>query len=363
MPDYFTIQDKSYTIKYEHEHLKHAKLTNDSSQSELNTSLQYVFTVSDKIIMILDRYMMTVYKRIGGQYLFFDSHSRNEYGLVAGEGTSVALIFDSFQNLLNYLVQLIHSLRSRFFALLPVVVTVNSNTELSQESVHANNRSETDIAGCSTWNDIQLITGSNDLSSNSTDVTTPSDEQISSNQRQSVRTGLESNANQLSFDQTTLRREQILSRKRQLSKDSYQNPEIAAKKRKQSKDSYQNPVNVRRKRQQAKEAYQNPEKAHKKRQQAKEAYQNPEKAHKKRQQPDAILQSLICFTTNIAPDNIITIWGLRVTGSVCKILMNKFQIDRSNSSLIQSAYNQVPDNAKRYTLNFQQKALQCIDFS
>ena len=205
MPDYFTIQDKSYTIKYEHEHLKHAKLTNDSSQSELNTSLQYVFTVSDKIIMILDRYMMAVYKRIGGQYLFFDSHSRNEYGLVAGEGTSVALIFDSFQNLLNYLVQLIHSLRSRFFALLPVVVTVNSNTELSQESVHANNRSETDIAGCSTWNDIQLITGSNDLSSNSTDVTTPSDEQISSNQRQSVRTGLESNANQLSFDQTTLR--------------------------------------------------------------------------------------------------------------------------------------------------------------
>ncbi len=92
LPDYLTIYDKSYTITYKHDDFRHGKVTNE--YSHLNNCLQYVFTVSDKNILILDGYMMAVYKQsVTGQFLFFDSHSRDENGLVTTEGSSVALYF------------------------------------------------------------------------------------------------------------------------------------------------------------------------------------------------------------------------------------------------------------------------------
>ena len=69
LPDYFTIDDKSYIITYKHENFKHGKVTDDYLQLELNTALKYVFTVSHKLILILDGYMMAVYKHTGGQYM------------------------------------------------------------------------------------------------------------------------------------------------------------------------------------------------------------------------------------------------------------------------------------------------------
>ena len=111
-----------------------------------------------------------------------------------------------------------------------------------------------------------------------------SDKQISSSHRDRESYDLNPNTSQLSGDRSTLRREWILTRKRQLSKDAYHNPEIAAKKRKQARDAYKNPLNAQRKRKQAKEAYQNPEKAQKKRQASKKLYQTPEKGQKKCQQ-------------------------------------------------------------------------------
>ena len=318
LPDCLTIHQRPYTVAYKHEHFKHGRLGEDNSQSELNTWLQYVFNISDRNILILDGYMMALYKHTTtGQYLYFDSHSRDENGLVAGEGTSIVLIFDSLQNLLKYLVQLTNSLRARFFGLLPIVVhkQVQTNAQIadsynnSKESNTTENQIfnsdsqpqiilnyDEDIPGCSTWNDVPSDTVSNEstyMYNNlpECDVNKSSNNHISENRRGSC--DLDCNRQQLSTDHCTLsKRQRILVRKRQLSKDTYQDPEKAKRKRQQAKETYQNPEKAKRKRQQprrtSKDAYQNPEKAKRKRQQArltsKDAYQNPEKAKRKRQQ-------------------------------------------------------------------------------
>ena len=134
---------------------------------ELNNSLQYAFTVSNTNIMILDGYMMALYKHVTGNFLFFDSHSRDENGLMTPEGTSVALIFSHLQALHDCLLQLIASLNVNFFAIIPIVI--HSSVDISKliqlpkaiESAPTANKNiqsqptinPEDIPGCSTWND------------------------------------------------------------------------------------------------------------------------------------------------------------------------------------------------------------------
>ena len=135
LPDKITIDDCLYTIDYKHEHFRHGILHDD--QSELNTWLQYAFSVSNRNILILDGYMMAVYQHVTGQFVFFDSHSRNEIGLMAQEGTSIVLFFENFQNLLNYLLRLIPTLGAKYFGIQPIV------THSSMQESDTNQRPET----------------------------------------------------------------------------------------------------------------------------------------------------------------------------------------------------------------------------
>ena len=168
LPNTCRIDDCFYTIDYKHEKFRHGRLDDDPLQTELNTWLQYAFTVADKNILVLDGYMMAVYKQsMTGQFVYFDSHSRDENGLVAAEGTSIALIFGNFQDLLHYLLQLIASLRAKYFGIQPIVVhssmKISAMNQKSSESNStliscATNQSEPtlnpeDTPGCSTWND------------------------------------------------------------------------------------------------------------------------------------------------------------------------------------------------------------------
>ena len=171
LPDEFTIGEFSYTIDYKHKDFRHGKLDDDHSQSELKTWLQYTFSVSNKNILILDGYMMAVYHHNAtGQFVFFDSHSRNEIGLMTPEGgTSVVLIFENLGNLLDYLFLLIPSIGAKYFGIQPIVT--HSNVEESDSKQRpqttnstvnsgSNNRSQPnipnvneDIPSCSTWNE------------------------------------------------------------------------------------------------------------------------------------------------------------------------------------------------------------------
>ena len=168
LPDAFTIGEYSYTIDYKHQDFRHGRLNDNHSQSELKTWLQYAFSVSNKNILILDGYMMAVYQHNAtGQFVFFDSHSRNEIGLMTpGEGTSVVLIFENFQNLLDYLLRLIPSLGAKFFGIQPIITHSNikesdtpnrPKTNNSSPNFSSNKQSESninqDIPSCSTWNE------------------------------------------------------------------------------------------------------------------------------------------------------------------------------------------------------------------
>ena len=167
LPDTCRIDDCFYTIDYKHEKFRHGRLDDDHLQTELKTWLQYAFTVADKNILVLDGYMMGVYKHsMPGQFVYFDSHSRDENGLVAAEGKSVALIFGNFQDLLNYLLELIASLHAKYFGIQPIVVHSSGKISvMNQNSSDSNstriscdtNQSEPvmdpeDTPGCSTWN-------------------------------------------------------------------------------------------------------------------------------------------------------------------------------------------------------------------
>ena len=167
LPDAFAIGEYCYTIDYKHKDFRHGRLDDNHSQSELKTWLQYTFSVSNKNILILDGYMMAVYQhKATGQFIFFDSHSRNEIGLMTPEGTSVVLIFENFQNLLDYLLRLIPSLGAKFFGIQPIIThsnikesdtTQRPNTNNSSPNFSSSKQSESnvnqDIPSCSTWNE------------------------------------------------------------------------------------------------------------------------------------------------------------------------------------------------------------------
>ena len=168
LPDEFTIGECAYTIDYKHEDFRHGRLEDDHSQSELKSWLQYTFSVSNKNILILDGYMMAVYKHCAtGQFVFFDSHSRNEIGLMTSEGgTSVVLIFENFHNLLDYLYRLIPSINAKYFGIQPIVThstikesdtTQRLKTNDSTPNFSSNKQSGSDmnqdIPSCSTWNE------------------------------------------------------------------------------------------------------------------------------------------------------------------------------------------------------------------
>ena len=167
LPDKITIGECSYVIDYKHKEFRHGRLDDDHPQSELKSWLQYTFSVSNKNILIFDGYMMAVYQHNAtGQFLFFDSHSRNEIGLMTPEGTSIVLIFETLQTLLDYLFQMISSIGAKYFGIQPIVTHSNmEESDTTQQpkvtngtlNFSSNIQSESsvnqDIPSCSTWND------------------------------------------------------------------------------------------------------------------------------------------------------------------------------------------------------------------
>ena len=167
LPDKITIGECSYVIDYKHKEFRHGRLDDDHPQSELKSWLQYTFSVSNKNILIVDGYMMAVYQHNAtGQFLFFDSHSRNEIGLMTPEGTSIVLIFETLQTLLDYLFQMISSIGAKYFGIQPIVTHSNmEESDTTQQpkvtngtlNFSSNIQSESsvnqDIPSCSTWND------------------------------------------------------------------------------------------------------------------------------------------------------------------------------------------------------------------
>ena len=161
LPSEFSIEECIYTIDYQHNEFRHGRLDADPSQRDLNMWLQYAFTISNRNILLLDGYMMAIYKHSATeQFLFFDSHSRNEQGIATAEGTSVAIIFNDLQAMLIYLLQLVASLQSKYFGVQPIVVhssmQIPSSTQHSQECRSKQSNSSLnpeDTPGCSSWDD------------------------------------------------------------------------------------------------------------------------------------------------------------------------------------------------------------------
>ena len=269
LPNTCRIDDCFYTIDYKHEKFRHGRLDDDPLQTELNTWLQYAFTVTDKNILVLDGYMMAVYKHsMTGQFIYFDSHSRDENGLVAAEGTSIALIFGNFQDLFHYLLQLIASLHAKYFGIQPIVVhssvkisAMNQNPNESNSTLIscATNQSEPiilnpeDRAGCSTWNDNCFRPSTN------------------------IRSSYTKWFNSLSEEKKKQRLQYMRTHKR----CDYAKPEKRVRKQVATRNDYVNPEKRARKLVAAKNDYANPEKRARKLVAAKNDCANPEKKSQK----------------------------------------------------------------------------------
>ena len=289
LPNELTIDECSNTIIYKHEDFRHGILDDDLSQSDLGTWLQYTFTVSDKNILILDGYMMAIYQHsITGQFLFFYSHSRNEIGLVTGEGTSVALLFNDFPNLLNYLFQLIPSVRARYFGIQPILIRLSmkesASNHISNTSKHTpmsqiNNQSENtvnpeDVPSCSSCN----------AHSFDPSFKRSQDDQIDLKLKQTIRSKRLSRYDKWFLNQTGDKQNEIRTRKRQREIDRYASSEYAHSTRQKAREQYEDPEKAKVKRHQARKKYEDPEKAKVKRHQARKQYADPEKAKVKRHQ-------------------------------------------------------------------------------
>ncbi len=127
LPTTVTLKNCSYTVDYKE--LRYGSLDENETRLEtLDTELQHAFIVSNKNILIFGSYMMALYKDSKtDQFLFFDSHSRNEHGFVDSDGSAIALYFADIHSLLTYLYSLSHclNLTLRNFGILPIDVYMN----------------------------------------------------------------------------------------------------------------------------------------------------------------------------------------------------------------------------------------------
>ena len=308
LPTNVVIRNTSFIINYDE--LRYGTLDEcrESIFEPLHVELPVAFTVSERNILILGGSMMALYKdTTSGQYLFFDSHSRNASGFPDCDGTSCAIIFPNINNLVKYLQALVAKMNLDLtnFAILPLKITTEQTHRSHIQNLH--NQNEKEITTCITVADTTATTNDsacrNQISSIGllTMTCLPETETLQSDCKNSSLDEI-NKVNKLSnrrnrrrmsryqkwlLNQPISKREDLLGRKRKLSNDDYQIPGNATKKRKEAKSAYQNPKNAQRKRQQARQAYQDPKNAQKKRLQArhnsKTAYQDPKKGQMKRQ--------------------------------------------------------------------------------
>ena len=281
------LDGSSYTIDYES--LRYCILEKDDTNDleSIDVELQAAFNVSNSNILILGSYMMAIYRDSStGCYIFFDSHSRNEFGFLTESGNSVALVFEDMENVHTYLRVLCRQLNITTHIFGIQSIHVNRNSDLSpirSTNTNTNHRHDNkkNKPGCSAWtrdhfNCIDTVNRS--LERNSTNS------QCLSSQKSSKLTKEQKWYQRLSVTQ----KNEILEKKRKREKEKYELSEYANSKRLRSKESYENPENAERKRDQArqssKRSYENPKKAVKKRDQSKQSYRDPKKAERKRHQ-------------------------------------------------------------------------------
>ena len=305
LPTDVVIRNVRYKINYDE--LKYGTLNQHRASifEPLHVELPKAFTVSEKNILILGGSMMALYKDItSGQYLFFDSHSRNESGFPDCDGTSFAVTFPDINNLVKYLQALATkmNLDSTNYAILPLIIINEQNNRSDTQLLHKQN--EKNDTPCIIIPSTETVSKTNNLAcrnqiSSQNFVTMKGHFQTGTLQSTSTisSSALTDEVNKLSdrrrmsryqkwlADQSISKKADLLARKRKSSSDTYhQNPECAAKKRKQASDAYKKPTNAERKRQQARTTYKDPKKAERKRQQARTTYEDPKKAERKRQQ-------------------------------------------------------------------------------
>ena len=103
--------------------------------------------------------MMALYKdTTSGQYLFFDSHSRNASGFPDCDGTSCAIIFPNINNLVKYLQALvaIMNLDLTNFAILPLKISTEQTHRSHIQNLH--NQNEKEMTTCITVADTTATT-------------------------------------------------------------------------------------------------------------------------------------------------------------------------------------------------------------
>ena len=263
---------RNLVFKIEYCNLQYGRLHDDPSSvfEPLDVELQAAFTVSEKAILVIGDSMMALYKdSLRDQYVFFDSHSRNESGFPTSEGNAFAITFPDIDNLVGFLYALARklNLHNGNFGIQPVkvihVVQDSYQTNQNQSSTMLNKAKDNSGCSTSTIDDI----------SDSTNCT--SSRKCSRWQKW--------------YDSlSVMKQNEVLESKRKRSYEQYQSPEYAEFKRlraqKQTRQSYENPESAQRKRQQSRQSYGNPEVAQRKRQQSRQSYENPEIAQRKRQQ-------------------------------------------------------------------------------
>ena len=275
------LDGSSYTIDYES--LRYCILEKDETNDleSIDVELQAAFNVSNSNILILGSYMMAIYRDSStGCYIFFDSHSRNEFGFLTESGNSVALVFEDMENVHTYLRVLCRQLNITAHIFGIQSIHINRNSELAPiRSTNANHRHHNmeNKPGCSTWTSDHfncIDTVNRSLERNSTNG------KCLSSQKSSKLTKEQKWYKRLPVAQ----KNEILEKKRKREKEKYELSEYANSKRLRSKQSYENPENAVRKREQSKQSYRDPKKAERKREQSKQSYRDPKKAERKREQ-------------------------------------------------------------------------------
>lgn len=226
LPKSCTLGNMTYTIHYEPERYGRLDTNPGSIFETLDIELQAAFNVSNLNILIFPPYMMAIYyHEATGQYIFFDSHSRDKCGFPTSEGTAVALYFQNIDNLFIYLSVLAETLPldDRRFLIQPVSINANKHDSIETNIVGDNVAIDVESEpGCSTWtSDAYFHTACNetDTALDSTDNESTYCPSTSSRQPSRYQKWFQ--------NLSTERQEEIRENKRKRSKDHYQISENA----------------------------------------------------------------------------------------------------------------------------------------
>ena len=148
LPLHFALGNITYRVHYND--LRYGRLDEDpqSALDPLDVELQAAFNVSERNILVFGGSFMAIYKENStNQYVFFDSHSRDEYGFPACDGTACTMVFPDLNNLVTFLQVLANrmNLNPRNFGILAchahhtkqkkTAVLLTNNTTLKRKNV------------------------------------------------------------------------------------------------------------------------------------------------------------------------------------------------------------------------------------